>query len=163
MEANIKHQIELLDSKANKRVEKYSSPLLLEFFEGITSLGSPAILLIIIAVLFETGQTLAASKLFASLLIAGIAVRGVKNLNGRTRPEDHRDPVYSEKSFPSGHSTAAFMTATILTAFYSRPVTFFGLATTVAISRVYLKDHYLSDILAGGLLGTVIGIIAVAL
>mgnify|MGYP006281475355 CR=1 FL=1 len=163
MELDWKKQVNFLDDKASKKAEKYSSPLLMEFFEGITSLGSPILVVLIIAVLQNTGETGAAIKLFAGLLITGVTVRGLKKLNNRKRPENHLDNVYSEKSFPSGHSTTAFMTATVLNSFYSKPLIFLSLSATVASSRVYLEDHYLSDVLAGGLIGTFIGAIVASL
>jgi len=81
----------------------------------------------------------------------------LKFVAGRKRPEKHIENLFSNTSFPSGHSANAFMTATILSGYLGRTIGFFSLATLIASSRVYLEDHYPSDIFAGSLIGFLIG------
>ena len=62
-------------------------------------------------------------------------------------------------SFPSGHATSAFMAATLLGS-GRRPATkaaWFGVATLVAASRVHVKIHHASDIVAGAAIGVGMG------
>jgi len=63
--------------------------------------------------------------------------------------------VPSDKfSFPSGHTAAAFVMASMTWAFFPEyfiPVTFIALA--IGISRLLLGVHYFTDILAGACLG----------
>ncbi len=74
--------------------------------------------------------------------------------------------VLALNSFPSGHSTAAFVLFTFL-AFQSHQnwlkalMGFLGIL--VAFSRVYLSQHWLNDIVAGSLIGLVITMIVIAL
>lgn len=64
-----------------------------------------------------------------------------------------------EKSFPSGHATAAFALAIPAAAALRRrwvSVTLLGGASAVAIGRVLVGVHYVSDMLAGVLLAWVV-------
>ena len=64
-------------------------------------------------------------------------------------------PPLSDYSFPSGHTTAAFASAVILWQI-DRRIGFITLlfACAMAFSRVYLAVHYLTDVLAGALIGS---------
>lgn len=58
-------------------------------------------------------------------------------------------------SFPSGHTTAAFSLYTLLALLYARKKhgwIWVVIAATVAISRVYLLQHFWADIMAGSIL-----------
>lgn len=64
-------------------------------------------------------------------------------------------------SFPSGHSMLAFAISVALSLFY--PAAAAGLlfcAVSVAASRVVLGMHFLSDVLAGGAIGGLLGFAA---
>lgn len=86
--------------------------------------------------------------------------RAIKNGVRRRRPFDKLEGIQNrvvppdEFSFPSGHTSAAFMIATI-TIYYFPVIGIltYAWATLVGISRVLLGVHYPSDILAGLTLG----------
>ena len=96
--------------------------------------------------------------------------QGLKRLFRRTRPTIAGDPRLlvrrpSTSSFPSGHASAAFFAATILTARDGRrsvPL-WFGLAAAVGTSRAYVRIHHPSDVVAGAIVGAVCGRIALAM
>jgi membrane-associated phospholipid phosphatase len=69
---------------------------------------------------------------------------------------------HSNHSFPSGHTTAAFTYFTLLAlAFNKRYIQVLAplVAALVGLSRVYLGQHYLHDIVVGAVLGIVIATI----
>ena len=63
--------------------------------------------------------------------------------------------LHENYSFPSGHTTAAFCMFSLLAFSVSRKALHFALAllaVSVAISRMYLGQHYLMDVVAGAVL-----------
>ena|SRR5271166_1886064 len=64
-------------------------------------------------------------------------------------------------SFPSGHSITAFAVAVPLSLFYpiAAPI-LFTLAASIAMSRIILGLHFLTDVIAGSLVGSVLGYVA---
>ena len=101
--------------------------------------------------------------LLMSLLICNM---GLKHLVMRPRPS-WLNPEYillianpTDYSFPSGHTTSSFVAATILT-LTNRKFGYWAipLAILLAFSRLYLYVHFPSDILAGVIIGTAIGLV----
>ncbi|WP_436517614.1 phosphatase PAP2 family protein [Ekhidna sp. To15] len=68
--------------------------------------------------------------------------------------------ILSQYSFPSGHAMAVFAMASFVALMLQNnnysSILFIG-ATLTAISRIYLVQHFLIDILAGSLIGITIG------
>lgn len=91
----------------------------------------------------------------------------VKRVFCRTRPCDIEPHCWAriitrdKFSFPSGHSTTAFAVALSLGSFYPEilPVLLI-LAANVAVSRVVVGMHFLSDILVGSGCGACLGYVA---
>jgi membrane-associated phospholipid phosphatase len=109
-------------------------------------------------------HALAPLFVFASVALAGLTTDLVKALAGRFRPKlFFRDGSYGFDflhtradyvSFPSGHTTTAFALATALTLLWPRYAAgYFLLALAIGASRVLANAHWVSDVLAGGLVG----------
>lgn len=61
-------------------------------------------------------------------------------------------------SFPSGHTTTAFALAVVLAHFFpGGRALWFLLAVLVGLSRLYLVEHFLADVVAGAGLGFAVG------
>jgi len=69
------------------------------------------------------------------------------------RPRPHRIRTPQSSSFPSGHASSAFTAAGILSQGDPLWPVYYGVAAIVATSRVYVKMHHASDVLAGAALG----------
>jgi decaprenylphosphoryl-5-phosphoribose phosphatase len=65
----------------------------------------------------------------------------------------------SSLSFPSAHATASFACATAMTRIAPEAAVLFVLAAGIAACRPYLGMHYPSDVLAGAILGTGLGLV----
>lgn len=87
----------------------------------------------------------------------------VKLLVRRPRPElpglPALSPVVSRLSFPSAHATTSFAAARAYAGLVPAPV-LYATAGAFAVSRPYLGVHYPSDVIAGAVLGTLIGEVA---
>lgn len=69
-----------------------------------------------------------------------------------------------EFSFPSGHTTAAFMIAGITSVcFPAVSLLAYTWAALIGLSRVMLRVHFISDVLAGMLLGTLIAFFSLSI
>lgn len=82
---------------------------------------------------------------------------------GRARPNEELGPwsrvangKRSDSSFPSGHSAVAFAAVTPFAQEYDAPW-LFGVAAMTAAGRVADRKHFVSDTVAGGLVGYVMG------
>ena len=87
---------------------------------------------------------------------------GIKSLFRRTRPPWEVDrPIRIRRrrtsSFPSGHATSAFAAAGLLSEEDPLWPLYYGIGVVVATSRVYVKIHHASDIIAGAALGAALG------
>jgi len=107
------------------------------------------------------------ARWFEGLVDVTIWGTALKLVAGRDRPGtspfqgDFRGPSgFSNSSFPSGHSAAAFTTAAIFSQEFETPwvtVPAYTLAAGVGISRLALQQHWTSDVLVGSVLGQSIG------
>jgi undecaprenyl-diphosphatase len=95
-----------------------------------------------------------------SVLVNGVVKLGFRRQRPEVtepRPLPVRTPRTS--SFPSGHASAAFFAAALLRSDASWPI-YYTLATIVASSRVHVRMHHASDVIAGAALGAALGEIA---
>lgn len=96
--------------------------------------------------------TVGADLFRAQLVAEGLTV-GMKQSFRRKRPEG------GGFAFPSGHTTVSFASATVLQRHYGWRLGLpaYGIAGYVALSRVQMKRHYLSDVAFGAALGIAAG------
>ena len=115
-------------------------------------------------------KVLAVRGLVAQLCATAVT-QLLKHLIGRPRPRfAHADEFSLGPSlasgldaFPSGHSVSAFTAATVLAWFApGLRIPFFLIAGLVGLSRVVRGSHFPTDVLAGAVLGVLIGSLVAA-
>ena len=159
-----------------------SNPFFDFVMPAITELGGPAFTTVAVVVLlvlcwkdvFGLGKYWGLVKLCAiSLLFASIITAGTKHFFPIPRPYmvlDHVNVLTATKmpnSFPSGHtsSTLSIMTVVFLSA--EKYFTRYNLvkafcvifSVLIAFSRIYVGMHYPFDVMVGGLIGMVCGVL----
>lgn len=144
------------------------------FFNFISFFGKGGIPLILIALALII---MPRTRRFGTAMLLGLAIGAIitncclKILIARPRPYVDESSVFyqfwllvgqnteSDKSFPSGHTTAAFaaMTALFLVGDKRVSWTAFIFAFLMGVARIYLCVHYPSDVLAGMIVGIIGG------
>jgi membrane-associated phospholipid phosphatase len=93
------------------------------------------------------------ADLIRAQLLNGVATRGLKLVANRRRPSG------GDHSLPSGHSSAAFTTAAVLGSHYGWKIAVpaYAAAGFIGWTRVHDNAHWVTDVLVGGAVGTIIG------
>ena len=149
--------------------EGWSSPFLDGFFKFITNYHhfEIAILALLLGMLVWGGKKarwVVAGLVVTVFLTDQISAHVIKELFDRVRPCNALagvltpDDKPSSYSFPSSHATNLGGSMTLLTLAYPPCIWVCSLAAfLVGLSRIYLGVHYPSDVLAGWVLGMIIG------
>jgi membrane-associated phospholipid phosphatase len=160
------------DDRIAAWVERHRGPRLDPLFYGLSSAADHGLLWAALGAIrsARTGDPAAALRFAAAMGAESALTNGpVKASFRRIRPPHPRaGPVPDgplpygmhrprTSAFPSGHATSAFTAATLLARGTSAGPLYFALAALVASSRVYVRMHHPSDVLAGAALGLAFG------
>jgi membrane-associated phospholipid phosphatase len=150
----------------------FENTLSYDVFNKITRFGDSLGYLVaglFLFVVFRNGKPFIAYFglfLFSTVAASGLSADLVKYIAGRARPKlyvteqlygfDFFHWQYAWTSFPSGHSATAMSVAMLLATLYPRWrfAALFG-GILIAFSRLFLTQHYISDVIAGSYLGIV--------
>jgi membrane-associated phospholipid phosphatase len=96
-----------------------------------------------------------------SMAAAGAISIATKRVVGRARPDEELGQFSatrnrSNASFPSNHSTVAFAAITPFAQEYDAPW-LYGVAAAGTLGRTAGREHWVSDVVAGGVLGYAVG------
>jgi undecaprenyl-diphosphatase len=158
--------IEVVDRRVEQALESVRSPLLDAVMYPLSSSADHSLLWFIIGtgLSVKKGDLRFATRFAAAMGLESALTNGpIKSMFRRARPVIElvegplpygmRRPITS--SFPSGHATAAFTAAVLLSDRHRAP--WYALAAVVATSRVYVRMHHTSDIVVGAAVGVALG------
>jgi undecaprenyl-diphosphatase len=161
---NTAERIVAFDEKVDKAVDRLRSPAMDTVVYPLSSAADHGLVWHVCGVtraLLRGGDLEGAARFAGAMGVEAVVVNGpVKSLFNRVRPFDYaeiafrhglRRPITS--SFPSGHATAGFCAATLLGG-----GAWYVAAAAVAATRVYVRLHHGSDVVAGAALGLALGL-----
>ena len=157
------HAIAMFDDGIERRVDRMRGhPVLDRVMYAASELGDWSLVwhLVGTAQALRPGRPASSAvRLTAILGVESVFVNGgVKSLFRRARPpweqeRPHRLRRPRTTSFPSGHASSGFTAAGVLSERDPMWPLYYAIAAVVASSRVYVKIHHPSDVVAGALLG----------
>ena len=146
------------------------------FLELISLMGKGGIFLILLSLCLIVSKR---TRRFGTAMLLGVTIGAlftnlfIKVVIARPRPYADENGFFyplwqmmgahteSDKSFPSGHTTAAFATMVPVFLLGKKRISWTALifAFLMGLSRIYLVVHYPSDVLGGLIVGTIAGIL----
>jgi hypothetical protein len=153
----------LLDKPVDRFMEKHAGSGAARAWDNVGK-GMPVVLAGVAAGAVAFGDARTQNIGIISMeSIAGAAAVSIatKRLVGRARPSEgqgqwSKATDRSNASFPSNHSTVAFAAVTPFAQEYDAPW-LYGLAAASSMGRVAGRQHWVSDVVAGGVLGYAMG------
>ena len=159
------------DHKAFAWLEQFVSPQMNSIMEVITFLGSaqfltPANLILIAFAFFIEKDKWLGIKVASIALTSLVLMSTLKLYFGRPRPDIPLLEAAAGLSFPSGHALMSFTFYGLLAYFLNNEIKrrwlrilCVGLSVLlilfIGLSRIYLRVHYFSDVLAGMAVGVI--------
>ena len=161
----------------DERLDGYFEPIrnsrpLVYVFNTSSAVGDFGAIWHVIGVVGALNGTLTWPQAVALALLMGgeslLLNQGIKRVFRRKRPTAAGDDRFTVRrpltsSFPSGHASSAFFAAVVLSGWVGSMWTavFFAFAVIIALSRVVVRIHHVSDIVVGTVVGSLLGAIAV--
>jgi len=145
-----------LSSKVSRVLEKFAL--------WVSHVGDGPLYFLKILILLISGSYSIALNYSIGYMVALISFVYIKRKTKRSRPFNKDKEIipfkipFDKYSFPSGHSTMAFTSASITASnFNDWGLYAYSLAILIGLSRFALGVHYLTDVFCGAILGYTIG------
>jgi len=162
--------------RLDERLDTYFEPLrnsrpLVYVFNTSSAVGDFGAIWHVIGVVGAVNGTLTWPQAVTLALLMGaeslLLNQGIKRIFQRRRPTVAGDDRFTVRrpatsSFPSGHASSAFFATVVLSGWVDAGWTtaFIVSAVIIAMSRVVVRIHHVSDIVVGSVAGALLGTIA---
>lgn len=164
-------KIQKLDNTIVEKIARIHTPFLNRIMVIFTKLGNGAFIWwITLCFPFLLMKKYRATGVYLTLALGVTFVLGeiiIKHIIGRMRPSSKLDDDEliikrpKDYSFPSGHTASSFTAFTVIllrcSFYFWLPVLL--VAVIIGFSRMYLRVHYLSDVVCGAALGIISGVL----
>jgi membrane-associated phospholipid phosphatase len=167
---DLRAQVDGLDRAVFRAIAAAPTPSLDREFTRLSRAANRSVLWMAVAAVLACGgprgRRAAVDGLAAIAATSTVVNLVAKPLGGRRRPNRHHYDVPLARqvdmpestSFPSGHSASAFAFASaVATGLPAAGGPIQALASLVAYSRVHTGVHYPGDVLAGSIIGSIVG------
>jgi undecaprenyl-diphosphatase len=166
--------IENRDHRVMHRMNRWKAPRWIRYWMlAATRMGDGWVwysLAVIVLIVGGSARYVAVSSATCAASAGVVVFKLLKAVSKRERPCQLEPHCWAtilppdKFSFPSGHTMTAFSIALVVSFFYpalNGPLYF--LAISIAVSRVVLGMHFLSDVLAGAVLGSALGVTSIVI
>jgi undecaprenyl-diphosphatase len=152
------------DSRAFSFLKGYSTPAIIQFFRIITFLGSTwfvfGVYCLTVLLLLAKHRRGEAIDIAIIAISSSLLLFGLKDYFARHRPEAPLFEALTNYSFPSGHALSSFILCFVLILLIRRSawpkgwkislsILLLIISILIGISRIVLRYHYASDVIAG--------------
>ncbi len=132
-------------------IQNFRNPILDSVMAAFSFIGSWILIPILIVAVFLWKR----QKRWIPVMLLGL---GISELLMQTMqwtiPRMRPTTIIAKYSFPSGHASSVFSAVPVINRnFKTFKYCWLALAVLISFSRIYLDVHYLSDVVAGSLLG----------
>ena len=167
------HALDPFDDRIETLADRFRGRRLYDLaFGAASAVGDHGMVWVLVAAWQARLPGARRARAIRALALAGFTSLAVnaalKQMAGRERPERRGPTVASSplplrtpstSSFPSGHTLAAWCAATALAEDTWSGALLCGTAAIIGASRVHLQAHHASDVVAGAVVGTAIGVL----
>ena len=153
-----------LDHSLQQVIGQLQSPFLTSVMKLVSTIGNPAIVLVVMAVLavifWRKQQRFESVWVLVTVVGGDFLAEIIKTITARQRPTHQLVPD-TGLSFPSVHTLSAVLLVLLVLSFMTKGTKKFMVVSVlgviwiflVALSRVYLRDHFPTDTIAAVFLG----------
>ena len=145
---------------------------LMKFVSALAAHGEISIVCCVVLLLFKKTRRGGLAMAVALVLDVVVVNLILKNAIGRERPWTHEElswasafyeqygiELSTDYCFHSGHTAVTFCAAAVLLICYrAKAIPAVFVALLIGLSRIYLCEHYVTDVLGGIVIGTLCGV-----